>query len=99
MGYWTGILAGIRADVAILGCAGRGNIDGEPIQGSVEEFIAGVATTVSPQRLVLGHHDNWAGDLDAPDLMDITPIRDRLASVAPDIEVLVPGYRDGTRLF
>lgn len=99
MGYWTGILAGIRADVAILGCAGRGNIDGEPIQGSVEEFIAGVATTVSPQRLVLGHHDNWAGDLDAPDLMDITPIRDRLASVAPDIEVLVPGYRDGTSLF
>lgn len=99
MGYWTGILAGIRADVAIIGCAGRGNIDGEPVQGSVEEFVAGVATTLSPKRLVLGHHDNWAGDLDAPDLTDITPIREKLARVAPDIEVIEPGYQDGTRLF
>lgn len=98
MGYWSAILAGIRADVAILGCAGRGNIDGEPIQGSVEQFIAGVAATVSPGKLVLGHHDNWAGALGAPDLVDSTPIRDELSKVAPEIEVIEPGYLDQTVL-
>jgi L-ascorbate metabolism protein UlaG (beta-lactamase superfamily) len=98
MGYYTGILAGIRADVTIMGCAGRGNIDGEPIQGSVEDYVAGVLAIVSPKRVVLGHHDNWAGALDAPDLTDITPIRERLARVAPDIEVIEPGYQDGMQL-
>ena len=98
MGYYTGILAAIRADVMIMGCAGRGNIDGEPIQGSVEDYVAGVLSIVSPKRVVLGHHDNWAGALEAPDLTDITPIRERLARVAPDIEVIEPGYQDGMRL-
>ena len=88
MGYWSAILAGNHADVAILACAGRGNIDGEPIQGSVEQFIAGVATTVAPKRLVLGHHDNWAGVVDAADMMDITPIREELAKTNLDIEVI-----------
>ena len=98
MGYYTGILAGIRADVMIMGCAGRGNIDGEPIQGSVEDYVAGVLDIVSPERVVLGHHDNWAGALEAPDLTDITPIRERLARVAPEIEVIEPGYQDGMKL-
>jgi L-ascorbate metabolism protein UlaG (beta-lactamase superfamily) len=98
MGYWSAILAGIRADAAIIACSGRGNIDGEPIQGSVEQFITGVATTVSPKRLVLGHHDNWRGAVDAPDLVDTTPIRNELAKVAPDIEVIEPGYQDGMTL-
>jgi L-ascorbate metabolism protein UlaG (beta-lactamase superfamily) len=98
MGYWSSILAGIRADVAILGCSGRGNIDGEPIQGSVEQFIAGVATAVAPKRMILGHHDNWAGALDAPDLLDVTPIRNALAIVSPGTEVIEPGYVDGMTL-
>lgn len=98
MGYWSSILAGIRADIAILGCAGRGNIDGEPIQGSVEQFIAGVATTVRPKRMVLGHHDNWAGELDAPDLIDIAPIREKISKVLPGTEVIEPGYVDGMML-
>ena len=98
MGYHSAILAGIRADVAILGCSGRGNIDGEPIQGSAEEFIAGVVTTVSPRRVVLGHHDNWAGALEVPDRQDITPIRDELSRVAPEVEVIEPGYQDGMLL-
>jgi L-ascorbate metabolism protein UlaG (beta-lactamase superfamily) len=95
MGYWTGILSTIRADVAILACSGRGNVDGEPFQGTVEQFIAGVATTVSPKRLVLGHHDNWRGEIGAPDLTDSTPIREELARVAPGIEVIEASYRNG----
>jgi L-ascorbate metabolism protein UlaG (beta-lactamase superfamily) len=98
MDYHSAILAGIQADVAILGCSGRGNIDGEPIQGSVEEFIAGVVTAVQPRRVVLGHHDNWAGALEVPDRQDTTPIRDELSRVAPDTEVIEPEYRDGMRL-
>jgi L-ascorbate metabolism protein UlaG (beta-lactamase superfamily) len=31
-GCWTGVLAQLRADVAILAASGRANIDGEPIQ-------------------------------------------------------------------
>ena len=99
MGFWSGILGGIRADVAIIACAGRGNIDGEPIQGSVEEFVAVVANTVAPQKLILGHHDNWAGAPDAPDLIDITPIREQLEQSAYYSDVIVPGYQDGTLLF
>ena len=33
-GHWSGILRDLRPDVAIVAAAGRGNIDGEPIQGS-----------------------------------------------------------------
>ena len=39
-GHWTGILRDLRPDVAIVAAAGRGNIDGEPIQGSLAEFVA-----------------------------------------------------------
>jgi len=34
-GHWSGILRDLRADIAILAAAGRGNVDGEPIQGSL----------------------------------------------------------------
>jgi len=95
MGYHSSILSGIRADIAILGCSGRGNIDGEPIQGSAEQFIAGVVETVTPKRVILGHHDNWAGALDAPDLLDTRPIRDAIADVSPGTEVIEPAYVDG----
>ena len=39
-GHWSGILDGVQPDVAILAAAGRGNVDGEPIQGSLAEFVA-----------------------------------------------------------
>ena len=60
-GHWSGILPGgdFRPDVAILAAAGRGNIDGEPIQGSLAEFVARQAVAraaargrpVAPRRL------------------------------------------------
>ena len=50
----------IRPDVAILAAAGRGNVDGEPIQGS----LAGVRRPPglarrSRGKVVLSHHDDW----------------------------------------
>ena len=39
-GHWSGVVHGLRPDVAIIAAAGRGNIDGEPIQGSLAQFVA-----------------------------------------------------------
>ncbi|HSS09268.1 MAG TPA: MBL fold metallo-hydrolase, partial [Acidimicrobiales bacterium] len=36
-GHWTGVLQGLQPDVAIVAAAGRGNLDGEPIQGSLAD--------------------------------------------------------------
>jgi len=60
--------------------------------------VAAVANTLVPKKLVLGHHDNWAGAVDAPDLTDIEPIRAELARSVPFAEVIEPGYQDGMRL-
>jgi hypothetical protein len=38
-GCWTGVLEEISGDAAILAAAGRANVDGEPVQGSVAQFI------------------------------------------------------------
>ncbi|MEX2229938.1 MAG: MBL fold metallo-hydrolase [Dehalococcoidia bacterium] len=99
MGYWTGVLSDVRADVAILAAAGRGNIDGEPIQGAVEDFIERQVAMLKPSVVILGHHDNWTGIPDHPDVTDITPVRERLTRVAPRVSMLEPGYLEHTRLF
>ena len=39
-GHWSGILHDLRPDVAILAAAGRGNVDGEPMQGTLAQFVA-----------------------------------------------------------
>src|SRR5438876_5479665 len=47
-GHWSGILHNLRPDVAILAAAGRGTIDGEPIQGSLAQFVARQADLLRP---------------------------------------------------
>jgi len=88
MGYFTGLYAHTPVDVAILAAAGRGHIDGEPIQGSVEDFIAGECALLRPSRVLLSHHDNFTGTADAPDLTDMTAVHEELARQHPTIEVL-----------
>ena len=85
MGYWTGIYSTLRPDVALLAAAGRGNVDGEPIQGSVEDFVAGELELLRPWQVVLNHHDNFTGAVGRPDLTDISPIRERLAASHPGV--------------
>ena len=58
-GYWTGVIDGLRPDAAILAVAGRGNIDGEPIQGSLADFVGGQASLLRPRRVIYCHHDDW----------------------------------------
>jgi L-ascorbate metabolism protein UlaG (beta-lactamase superfamily) len=88
MGYWTGIYAGLRADLAILAAAGRGNIDGEPIQGSVEQFIVRECELLRPRQVIFSHHDNFSGAEGAPDLTDLAPVHEELARVLPRLEVV-----------
>lgn len=97
-GCWTGVLQNIRPDVAIIAAAGRGNIDGEPIQGSLAQFVAREADLLRPRTIILGHHDNWMPPLTSEGGTDVEPIREELARVVPTAKLLEPGYLAGTRL-
>lgn len=93
-GHWTGVLAELTADVAIMAAAGRGNIDGEPVQGSLAQFVARQAELVTPTKLVLNHHDDWLPGFSID--TDMAPIRAELERRAPLVELVEPGYVDGT---
>ena len=95
-GHWTGILKDLRPDVAILAAAGRGNVDGEPIQGSLAAFVAREAELLGPRRVVLSHHDDWLPGFSVA--TDVGPIRDALGKVAPDVELVELGYLDATSI-
>lgn len=56
-GQWTGIFDGLRPDLAILAAAGRPNVDGEPYQGSVAEFLVEQAELLGRPTVALCHHD------------------------------------------
>lgn len=60
-GRWTGIAERLNADVGILAASGRPNIDGEPIQGSLVEFLAGDVELLGLKRAIMAHHDAWLG--------------------------------------
>jgi L-ascorbate metabolism protein UlaG (beta-lactamase superfamily) len=90
-GCWTPILRDLHPDVAILAAAGRGNLDGEPIQGSLAQFVAAEARLLGPRRVVLAHHDDWLPGFTDGDL-DVTPIRDHLARTVPSTELVELDY-------
>jgi L-ascorbate metabolism protein UlaG (beta-lactamase superfamily) len=96
-GHWTGVLGSIEPDVAILAAAGRANVDGEPIQGSLAAFLVGEAKSLGARRVLLAHHDNWLpGFASAP---DPEPIRSAFKEGAPKVELLEPGYLAATPIF
>lgn len=96
-GHWTGIMSDLRPDVAILAAAGRGNIDGEPIQGSLAQFVARQAELLQPGRVVLCHHDDWLPGFSVK--TDTVPIVEAIEAAVPDVSVLEPGYVAGTAIF
>ena len=96
-GHWSGILRDLRPDVAILAAAGRGNIDGQPIQGSLAQFVGREADLVRTRKIILAHHDDWLPGFSLP--TEIKPIRDELSRVAPRTELVELGYLDGYSLF
>jgi L-ascorbate metabolism protein UlaG (beta-lactamase superfamily) len=96
-GHWSGILRDFRPEVAILAAAGRGNVDGEPIQGSLAQFIAREAELLRPRRVVLSHHDDWLPGFSRP--VDVVPIRAELARRVPRTELVEMGYLASFPLF
>lgn len=97
-GCWTGVLQELRPDVAILAIAGRGNVDGEPIQGSLSQFAALEAKLLQPKVIIPGHHDNWMPPVTPDGGTDMRPIRAAIAEAVPGAKFLEPGYKDGTVL-
>src|SRR5579884_1557221 len=91
-GHWTGILRDLRPDVALLASAGRGNIDGEPVQGSLAQFMAREADLLRPRRIVLSHHDDWMPPTTRP--INVEPIREELKRQAPRVQLIEMGYQE-----
>jgi L-ascorbate metabolism protein UlaG (beta-lactamase superfamily) len=96
-GHWSGILKNLRPDVAILAAAGRGNVDGEPIQGSLAQFVARQADLLRPKRVILSHHDNWLPGFSGE--VNVMPIRTELARWAPRTELIEMGYLSASPVF
>jgi L-ascorbate metabolism protein UlaG (beta-lactamase superfamily) len=96
-GHWSGIVRDLRPDVAIIAAAGRANIDGEPIQGSLAQFVARQAALLRPARVILSHHDDWLPGFSIA--TDTGPIRRELERWLPRAELAELGYLDGYELF
>jgi len=96
-GHWTGVVDQLRPDVAIVAAAGRANVDGEPIQGSLAAYVADHVARLQPRQVVLCHHDDWLPGFSVA--TDVEPIRSAIAARAPDAVLLELGYVDGTVLF
>ena len=96
-GHWKDILTGLRPDVAILAAAGRGNIDGEPIQGSLAEFVAKQAALLQPGRVILCHHDDWLPGFSME--IDVVPIQEEMAKRVPETQLIELDYMQGYRVF
>jgi L-ascorbate metabolism protein UlaG (beta-lactamase superfamily) len=90
-GCWTGVLAGIRADAAVLAASGRANVDGEPIQGSMAQFLAMEANALGAGKVVLGHHDNWMPPVTRAEF-DMAPVQAQLTAEAPGATLLEASY-------
>ena len=90
-------MAGLRPDLAIVAAAGRGTVDGEPVQGSLADFVAREVELVQPGRVVLCHHDDWMPPLTRP--TDVEPIRRELKARAPATELVDMGYLEDYPVF
>jgi len=89
-GHWTEILRDLRPDVALLAAVGRGNVDGEPVQGTLAEFVASEVELLRPRTVVLCHHDDWMPPLTRP--TDVAPIRHALAARTPGARLVEMDY-------
>ncbi len=96
-GCWTGVLGQVDADSAILAASARANVDGEPIQGSMAQFLAMEARLLGARKVILGHHDNWIPPVTTGDF-DMAPVRAELGREAPAATLLEPGYLEAVVL-
>jgi len=97
-GSWTGVLDDLSADIAVLAAAGRANVNGEPIQGSMAQFIAAETKTLGARTVLIGHHDNWMPPV-TPPTFDMDAVRAEIGRQAPAAVLVEPRYREIVTLF
>jgi L-ascorbate metabolism protein UlaG (beta-lactamase superfamily) len=90
-GYWSGIIRDLRPDVAVLAITGRPNLDGEPFQGSLAEFVTGEVEVMRPGTVVFCHHDAWMPPVPA---VNVEPAARLLAERASNAQLLTLGYSE-----
>jgi L-ascorbate metabolism protein UlaG (beta-lactamase superfamily) len=95
-GHWSGLLRDLRPDLALLAAVGRGNVDGEPVQGTLADFVASEVELLRPREVVLCHHDDWMPPLTRP--IDVGPIRHQLERRTPAARLVEMGYLEGRRI-
>jgi L-ascorbate metabolism protein UlaG (beta-lactamase superfamily) len=96
-GSWSGVLRGLSPDVAILAAGGRANVDGEPVQGTLADFVAHQARLLGPRQVILSHHDDFLPGFSQQ--VDAGPIREAMAREAPATTLTELTYLSGHRLF
>ncbi|HUF52896.1 MAG TPA: MBL fold metallo-hydrolase [Dehalococcoidia bacterium] len=96
-GAWKGTIEPLSADVAILAASTRANVNGEPIQGSMAQFVAMEASILGAKRVFLGHHDNWMPPVTS-DTFDMAPVHAELKLQAPDAALIEVTYLANTVL-
>ena len=89
-GCWTGVVQNLRPDLGIVAMAGRPNLDGEPIQGSLSQYVGRMADMLRCRRVVLGHHDDWMPPMtrDMTSADALAPVANELNHIAPRTELL-----------
>jgi 4-amino-4-deoxy-L-arabinose transferase-like glycosyltransferase/L-ascorbate metabolism protein UlaG (beta-lactamase superfamily) len=75
-GYWPGIFAGLRPDVAFLALAGRPNVSGEPYQGSSARFMLEQVQALRPGKVCFCHHDPLLPGLPGTDTAEAAALID-----------------------
>lgn len=94
-GHWSAMLEEVpEPDVAILAAAGRGNIDGDPIQGSLAQFVGRQVELLDPKKVVLCHHDDWLPGFSID--TDVSAIHAELKRISPATKLVALDYLDGT---
>lgn len=96
-GCWGGVLDTVRADTAILAASGRANVDGEPVQGSVAQFISMETKLLRAAQVILGHHDNWMPPVTRAEF-DMSAVRAELEQAAPHVKLIEMGYLEGIEI-
>ena len=89
-GHWTGIIKDMKPDLAILPAAGRGNIDGEPIQGTLVDFINKELELIKPKEIIFSHHDDWMPP--STKKVNMKPIEESVNKNHPKIKITKMEY-------
>jgi L-ascorbate metabolism protein UlaG (beta-lactamase superfamily) len=95
-GYWRGLYAGLGPDMALLSLAGRPNVDGEPFQGSLAEFVVEQVQLLGARGVAFCHHDPLFPGLPG---VDVRAAADMLRDEVPSVDYLELGYGTPVTLF